>query len=73
MKTFSVFIKKNTIKEGTIAFTFDNGGTDQTVLITGNSSELKKVEKRLPTGTKIVRDVPEDAWEISASEWLNLK
>lgn len=73
MKTFNGFVKKNIIKEGSIAFTYSDGGTDQTVLISGSASELKKVEKKLPTGTKVINDVPSGAMEISASEWLKIQ
>lgn len=72
MKSFNGFIR-DTMDEGTIAFTYNDGGTDQTVLISGSASELKKVEKKLPTGTKLTKNVPDDAWEISASEWLKIK
>lgn len=73
MKTFSRFVNKNTIKEGSIAFSYNDGGTDQTVLISGSASDLKKVEKKLPAGTNIIKNVPSGAMEISASEWLKIK
>ena len=72
MKTFRSFSQKQ-IEEETIAFVYNDGGTDQTVLISGSSSQIKKVENKLPTGTKIVKDVPSDAMEISASDWLKIK
>lgn len=64
---------KNNIREETLAFVYNDGGTDQTVLISGSKSQLRRVENKLPSGTKIIKDVPSDAWEISASEWLKIK
>ena len=72
MKTYKSFVN-DMLEEETLAFVYNDGGTDQTVLISGSKSQLKKVENKLPSGTKIVDNVPSDAWEISASEWLKIK
>ena len=71
--TYKDFVKTMSVEEDTLAFTFNNGGTDETILISGSSSQLKRVKKRLPTGTKLTSDVPDDALEISASDWLKIK
>ena len=72
MKTYKGFIDANAIEEETLAFTYKDGGQDQTILISGSSSQLKKVKKKLPGGTKVVDNVPKGAMEISASDWLKI-
>ena len=72
MKTFKSFIESQTVEEDTLAFSYSDGGTDQTVLISGSKSQLKKVKKKLPGGTQIIDDVPKGAMEISASNWLKI-
>ena len=69
---YKQFIKTH-LKEDTLAFVYNDGGTDQTVIISGSKSQLKKVQNKLPSATKYVDNVPSDAWEISASEWLKIK
>jgi len=74
MKNFKNFINKDAnIEEDTLAFTYNDGGDDQTVLITGSKSELKKVENKLPSGTKYTDNVPDNAQKISASNWLKIQ
>jgi len=72
MKTFKSFFKE-AIEEETLAFVYSDGGKDQTVVISGSSSQIKRVENKLPFGTKYVDDWDEDAMEISASDWLKIK
>ena len=73
MKTYKSFINSKAIEEDTIAFSYSDGGKDQIVSITGSSSQIRKVKKNLPDGTKFIKHAPDDAMEISASDWLNLK
>ena len=65
--------KKKAIKEEALAFTYNDGGEDMTVVISGSKRELSKIKKNLPAGTKMVNNVPEDAMKISASEWEQLQ
>ena len=71
MKTFKTFLQS--IDEETIAFTYDDGGDEQTVLITGSSKQINKIKKTLPAKTKLVDNVPKGALKMSASDWLNLQ
>jgi hypothetical protein len=73
MKTYKDFVKSNVIEEETIAFTYKDGGDDQTVIISGSSSQLKKVQDRLPAGTKLIKNAPEGSMKITASEWLKIQ
>lgn len=72
MKTYKSFIKSQAIEEDTLAFSYSDGGTEQTILISGSSSQLKKVKRKLPGGTKLIDNVPKGAMEISASDWLKI-
>jgi hypothetical protein len=73
MKTYIDFIKSNVIEEESIAFSYKDGGDEQTVLISGSSSQIKKVRNRLPSNTKFIDNAPEGSMEISASEWLKIQ
>jgi len=73
MITFNDFMKNNVIDEESIAFSYKDGGEEQTVLISGSSSQIKKIKKRLPSDTKFIDDAPEGSMEISASEWLKIQ
>lgn len=72
MKSYTSFVKKM-LEEDTLAISYKDGGEDQTIIITGSSSQIKKVKNKLPAGTKTVENVPEGAMEISASNWLKIK
>ena len=73
MKTYEDFINEITLSEETLIFSYNDGGEEQYVVIKGTPSEINKVKKKLPFGTKFVEDAPKDAWEISASDWLKIK
>jgi hypothetical protein len=64
---------KTNVSEDALSFTYNDGGDDMTVVISGSSSELKKIKKNLPAGTKMVDNVPKDALKITASDWSNLQ
>ena len=73
MKSYKRFIS-NAIEEDTIAFRYNDGGDDQTVVINGSKSQLKKVENILGSNTRYIDadDAPRDAMKISASNWLKI-
>ncbi len=75
-KTYKTFVrcfqKGDYLREDTLSFSYDDGGTEQFVVITGSSGQIKRVKNSLPDGTKFTTRVPKDAMEVSASEWLKL-
>jgi hypothetical protein len=75
MKKFRSFINEmsNAVNEDALSFTYNDGGDDITVVISGSKSDLKKIKKNLPAGTKMVDNVPKDALKMSASDWLELQ
>ena len=72
MKNYKEFIKIN-INEDQLAFVYNDGSEEQTVVISGTAAQLKKVKSKLPSGTKTINNVPDDVMEIPASEWLKLQ
>jgi hypothetical protein len=73
MKTYKDFISTNDINEDSFSFSYNDGGHDVTVLISGSSKDIKKVKRNLPSNTKFVNNVPDDATKICASDWLKLQ
>jgi hypothetical protein len=65
--------KKANVSEDAMAFTYNDGGDDMTVVISGTKSELNKIKKKLPAGTKMIDKVPKDALKMTASDWSELQ
>jgi len=76
MKHYKEFVnecRSANISEESLAFSYNDGGEEMTVVISGSKGELRKIKKNLPAGTKLINNVPEDAMKIKASEWEQLQ
>ena len=77
MKKYTEFITEHIEKED-IAFSYDDGGHKQFVLISGSSEDIERVREKLHSSVKVLDpdDIDKDddnVWKISAREWLKIK
>lgn len=76
MKSYKTFITEKTLaeKKDHLAFSYNDGGSDQVVIISGSPSQIDRVRSKMDRSMKEVDVSLSDssAQKISASDWLKI-